>query len=252
MATEQETTPPKTWNRRDLACYPLCGLSWKPEDCEESLNQVFEHVRRDALEAISWYVRARRPKRHVATSARFLAVALLGVAALLPLLEGILITQVQPIWISLAIATAAGAIGLDRALGSSSGWIRCIKTELQLRDALEHFELEWETTRANLRGTCPSPEQTTQMLKTAKDFAAQINIIVQEETNAWVEEFQSTINQIDEKLRSRAEARARNDRVRSELAKHDGVNRPANQPAQLVPAGYRPHEWNEDSEEGLL
>jgi hypothetical protein len=175
------------------------------------------------------------------------------VAALLPMLEGIIVVEVEPIWISLAIAAAAGAIGLDRALGSTSGWIRFIKTELQLRDALEKFELDWECARAEWRGTCPDAERTTMMLQTAKKFAEQINVIVQEETNAWVEEFQSTINQIEDKLRSRREATARAEGIAA-AAKQPGTNgvRPVNAPARMVAAGFQPHEWSDTEDEGLL
>ena len=236
-------------NRRDLTCYPLEGLSWSEQECEASLNKVFAHVRNDATEMIQWYSRARRPKRQLATTVRLLAVLLIGVAALLPMLEGVLVIDVNPIWISLAIAAAAGAIGLDRALGSSNGWIRCIKTELQLRDALEKFELEWECTRAQQRGRCPTADETINMLLSAKQFAEHINIIVQEETNAWVDEFQTTINQIDEKLRSRREAAARMEESR--LAEKERTA-PRVLPVQLVTANYQPNQWMDGREEGLL
>ena len=241
--------------RRDLTCYPLDGLSWTEQDCEASLTKVFTHIRRDAIEAIEWYSMARRPKRRLATTARFVAVILIGVAALLPMLEGILVADINAIWISLAIAAAAGAIGLDRALGSSTGWIRCIKTELQLRDTLEKFELEWECARAHRRGRCPTSDETIEMLRSAKQFAEHINIIVQEETNAWVDEFQSTINQIDEKLRSRREESARAEEKRIAAAQ-TVVVRPLSAmsavPQPLIPAGFQPNEWKDADEEGLI
>lgn len=249
---QTELQSPDKGRRRDLTCYPLVGLTWSADKCEESLNKVFEHVRRDAIEAVQWYSMARKPKRRLATSARLLAVLLLGVAALLPMVEGILLAEVQPIWISLAIAAAAGAIGLDRALGSTSGWIRCIKTELQLRDALEKFELDWECARADWRGACPEAEQTTAMLQTAKQFAEHINIIVQEETNAWVDEFQSTINQIEEKLRTRREAARAADINNSDKGSDSKAARQENRAARMVAAGFQPHEWQDSKEEGVL
>jgi hypothetical protein len=253
MSQEAIESPAK--RRGDLTCYPLDGLSWTEQDCEASLTKVFTHTRRDAIEAIEWYSLARRPKRRLATTARLVAVLLIGAAALLPMLEGILATDINAIWISLAIAAAAGAIGLDRALGSSTGWIRCIKTELQLRDALEKFELEWECARAHRRGRCPTSEETIAMLLTAKEFAQHINIIIQEETNAWVDEFQSTINQIDEKLRSRREESARVEEKRLAAAQ-TVVVRPlsamSTMPQPLMAAGFQANEWKDAVEEGLL
>ena len=246
---DQPLAPKPTKPHGELSCFPLSELSWKPEDCESSLNAVFKHVRQDALNAIGWYVAARRPKRRLATGARLLAVTLLGAAALLPLMEGIIFTRIDPIWISLTIAAAAAAIGLDRALGSSSGWIRCIQTELQLRDALEAFELEWETARASWRGECPSAEQTSAMLQSAKTFAARVNIVVQEETNAWVNEFRSSISQLDERIRNRAEARERSNASKQAALNGDGT---ALASPALLAAGFQAHEWKDDDEKGLL
>ncbi len=215
---KQPVQPMSRRRGRDLGTrpLPLQSLSWKPEDCEQSLMLVFKHVRNHTLEAIAWYVRARTPKRRVAYGARFLAIVLVGVAGFLPLVEGTLVPNLNPLWITIAIAAGGGALAFDRALGSSSGWIRCIKTEMQLRDALQSFELEWEADRATWQGKPPQLEQVRGMLRRARTFAAQMNAIVQEETNAWVEEFKSSIRQIDESLRARAaEARSRAETART-------------------------------------
>jgi hypothetical protein len=70
---------------------------------------------------------------------------------------------------------------------------------------MESFELEWEAQRATWQGNDPTIEQVSDMLARAKAFAALVNGIVQEETNAWVEEFQTSIRQVDETLKARAE-----------------------------------------------
>jgi hypothetical protein len=137
------------------------------------------------------------------------------------------------LWIALAIAVAGGAMALDRFLGGTSGWIRCMKTELQLRDELEAFELEWEFGRAALLGNVPTLDQTIAMLQRAKSFAAHVNAVVQTETNAWVEEFQSSVKQIDEALRTRTtDSREREERRRGS-------------PIFAVPTGPAPHPANQ-------
>jgi hypothetical protein len=213
-------SPPFSRKDGDLKTPPLEDLSWKPPDWEPSLNAVFAHVRDDALGAIHWYVKARVPKRRVAVTARLFAITLLGSAAILPLLDGILFTDLPPVWISIIVALGAGAIAFDRWQGSSSGWIRYIKTELRIRDVLEAFELDWQIQRAAWQGNGPSAQQVEGMLLRAKGFAEQINAIVQEETNAWVEEFQSSIKQIDEALKARAEAAT----SRAEAARRGAIN----------------------------
>lgn len=202
--------------RHDMECNPLDGLCWKPSETEESLAIVFQHVREDAREAIDWYKRARKPKKKLAVYSRITAIALFGAAASLPLIDPLIDTiTIDSLWIALLIAVAGGGLALDRFLGGTSGWIRCMKTELQLRDELEAFELEWECARAALQGSIPTQEQTGAFLQRAKAFAAHVNTVVQTETNAWVEEFQSSIEQIDDALRTRVAAtREREDRRR--------------------------------------
>ncbi|HEY0811103.1 MAG TPA: SLATT domain-containing protein [Longimicrobiales bacterium] len=220
MSTTTAARPPQTQprsprRRRDLECSPLEGLSWKPSEVEASLSAVFQHVRDDALEAIEWYQRARKPKRLLAVSTRTLAIASFGAAAALPLIAPLASATIDRLWMALVIAIAGGALAVDRFLDGTSGWIRCMKTEQQLRDELEAFELEWEFGRAALQGQSPNLEQTIAMLQRAKAFAAHVNTVVQTETNAWVEEFQSSIKQLDEALRSRtADTREREERRR--------------------------------------
>ena len=214
-----ERKPPR-WGRGDLYATPLNDLSWKAQDSEPSLAAVFDHVRRDALEAANWYSRAKRPKRRVAAGARLLAIFAVGAATLLPLIDGVTAVTIPPLWVSIAIAVGAGAIGFDRFIGSSTGWIRYIKTELQIRDALEDFELEWQSQRAAWQGSDPSPEQVVAMLNRAKAFAIQINTIVQEETNAWAEEFQGAMKQIEDAIKAR-EAEAK---TRTAATKSGGLN----------------------------
>jgi hypothetical protein len=60
----------------------------------------------------------------------------------------------------------------------------------------------------------PTLEQTAAFLQRAKAFAAHVNTVVQTETNAWVEEFQTSIKQIDEALRSRTADRRDGDERR--------------------------------------
>jgi hypothetical protein len=213
--TAQPTRKSKR-RRDDMQCNPLDGLCWKTSEVEESLAIVFHHVRDDALEAIDWYKSSRRPKKLLAIYARTVAIGLFGAAAALPLVDPLITAvTIDSLWIALLIALAGGALALDRFLGGTSGWIRCMKTELQLRDELETFELEWEFARAALQGNVPTCDQTAAFLQRAKAFASHVNTVVQTETNAWVEEFQTSVKQIDDALRSRAsDTRDRDDRRR--------------------------------------
>ena len=200
---------------RQLAIPKLPQLSWSAANAEQSLQWVYEHVRDDALATAGWYRRARVAKRLMAYWVRFTAIFLAGAAAIFPLLNEVLLDQdlrVSGVWTSIALTLAGGAVAFDRLLGYSSGWVRYMKTELQIRHALELFELDWESRRATWQDRPPAPAQVRDMLAHARGFTDQINTLVGEETNAWMEEFQRSLKQLDDLVQLRAdEAKAMTD-----------------------------------------
>jgi hypothetical protein len=92
---------------------------------------------------------------------------------------------------------------LDRFFGFSTGWMRYMATELQLRQIAQELQMEWETQRASWKGDPPGEEQVQEMMARCRTFVSQVNTIVRDETNAWMAEFQSALSQIDEAAKAR-------------------------------------------------
>ncbi len=108
-------------------------------------------------------------------------------------------------WASVAIGVAAALVLLDRFFGSSTGWMRFIRTEMHLRQLHQEFEMSWERERAAWAGQDPSAKQVQQMLGRAMAFVTKVSEVVRQETEEWVREFQSTLRQLDEAARARTE-----------------------------------------------
>jgi hypothetical protein len=181
-------------------------LSWGPAQTADSLQAVFDRIMGHVEASIDWYLKAKRPKKHLARGVRIFAIVGGAVAAGLPTLGDVL-SKFDPPWITSTIpagwsAIILGAIAalvlLDRFFGFSTGWIRFTNTQLQLRQIAQEFELDWEAARASWGGEQPTKEQAAQMLARCKAFITQVNTIVREETNLWIQEFQDTLRQIDE------------------------------------------------------
>lgn len=203
----------------DLIPTLLEDYAWDPTQAEVSLSALFDHAREDANEAINWYLRKKRPKKVVAMLCRIAALAMGGVAALLPLIAQIgerdggsviavleNVGALEPVSITIALALAAGALVVDRVWGASSGWLRFIATELKLRDHLEAFELDWQRERARWQGQPPTHAQVDAMFDKLTVFTAQVNAILQEETRVWMEEFRSSLRELEQALKTRHEA----------------------------------------------
>lgn len=202
---------------KDLIPEPM-QVSWDEEHCDESLKSVYDHVVRDAKDAIDWYLKARKPKKYGGLVIRGSAVVLISAAGLLPLIAALKGTNssppiwLEPLFASVAVGVAAALVAFDKFFGFSSAWMRFMTAELALRTALEEFEMDWYAQRAALRGQNPTADQVVQLLARCKEFVVKVNGIVAEETQGWVNEFKSSLSQVDEAVKAaESEAKTRAD-----------------------------------------
>jgi hypothetical protein len=135
------------------------------------------------------------------------------VAGIIPLLAQLSTSngqpQIAPAWASVALVLAVALVGLDRFLGLSSAWMRFLTTEIQIRNTLQAFQLDWEIQRATWKGAAPSDEQVQEMLGQCKAFLVQVNALLEQEMAAWIQELQTALRQLDDAAKSRAETEKR-------------------------------------------
>jgi hypothetical protein len=106
-----------------------------------------------------------------------------------------------------AFATAAALVLADKFFGLSSGWMRFIKTQITLERALTEFRCDWVMLLSKLPAQSPPPDQILLLLQRVKDFSSLVYAQVQQETEAWILEFQSNLAELDKTARAQAEAR---------------------------------------------
>jgi hypothetical protein len=190
----------------------LSNLSWKDPDVETSLIELRRYVENEAQKQIAWYYAKMRRKAQVSTVLRFAAILLFVMGGLVPIIKATL----QPDAIKnipfdfgqagyLLIGVAAGCVGLDRFFGYSTGWIRYITTAMAIEKSLEEYRMEWARNIAKLRGGPPNEEQLDQLIQTCETFSLAIKTQVEQETKAWVAEFQSNLTQLEKDLQAKAD-----------------------------------------------
>lgn len=193
--------------RIDLSTAPKLELDWTPIKSEESLNEVFHYGTSLADQSIEWYVSAKKAKQKGARRIRIASIILGALAALFPTIVELTAANGQyrigAGWTTVILGVAGALLLLDRFFGYSSAWMRYIVAELQLRQINQEFQMDWETERASWQGSSPSKEQITQMLARSKAFISQVNTIIREETNVWVQEFQNTIKYLDDSIKAK-------------------------------------------------
>jgi len=173
---------------KDLGTSLLEDLSWTPDERLGSLEKVCRHVSGEAYHAIAWYLDKKRPKRIGARALRLGAIVATTVAGIIPLLAQISTSngqpQIAPARASVALVLAVALVGLDRFLGLSSAWMRFLTTEIQIRNTLQAFQLDWEIQRASWKGAAPSDAQVQEMLGRCKVFLVQVNALMEQEMAA--------------------------------------------------------------------
>jgi SMODS and SLOG-associating 2TM effector domain 2 len=105
----------------------------------------------------------------------------------------------------LLIGVGAGCLGLDRFFGYSTGWIRYITTALALEKSREEYRLQWTRQMAKTRGNQLSADEVEELIQTCATFSLAIKSQVEQETKAWVAEFQSNLTQLEKDLKAKAD-----------------------------------------------
>lgn len=196
MANDLDTAWNKEWK-------------WNPGQGEAALLKIHDGVMQKVQGIIQWYYDKKKWKAWWSQLLRAAAIVLTTVGGLIPLVSSLGWLTFISIDKSgqlpyLFLGVAAGCVGLDKFFGFSSGWIRYITTALALEKARDAFNLDWIAleTKANLN----PGERLPQMLQRLSQFSSLIDTLVEQETQAWVNEFQSSLSQFEKAANERLEA----------------------------------------------
>jgi hypothetical protein len=101
-------------------------------------------------------------------------------------------------------------MALDGYFGYSTAWLRYVATAMAIEQSLEEFRFEWTRNIAALRGASPTPEQVAALIQTCGAFSLVIRTQVEQETKAWLVEFQNNLSQLEKDLQRKGdEAKAK-------------------------------------------
>ncbi|MDE3180205.1 MAG: SLATT domain-containing protein [Acidobacteriota bacterium] len=198
MPTPQSATPPPVWSEND----PM-----------GSLAALFQAAVDKCQEQINWYKTNLRWKRWGSRACRAVAIILIGIGSLLPLVAAAVVGS--GLWDShkiyfgfgyVAFALAAGFLGFDKYFGLSTGWLRFIRTQLVLEGGVDKLKLDWVALIAMVQGGKPTPDQVQALLRRLQTFTQFVDSTVEQETNAWILEFQASLAELVKAAEANANA----------------------------------------------
>jgi hypothetical protein len=196
------------------------GLDWNAANPSESLAALRAYVEEEALKASNWYMQRKGTKAFFSRYLRLGAIVAAAAGGLYPIAESLYeafeksasttttattSAASSGLWASLFVGCAAALVGLDKAFGFSTGWIRYMTTASIIRKSLEEFRMDW-TLKLAEAGSNPPAEKVLEFVQLAKRVRLAIEDQVLEETKAWASEFQNNLSQLEREVRQQAEA----------------------------------------------
>lgn len=184
--------------------------SWDPQKKWESLKELFVATSALGESAIEWYRDNVRGMRLGSRTIRLCSISLASFGALVPLLANAFrrvdrTYLFDPQWGYFAFALAVVVLGVDKFYGFSTGWARYIKTQLALERGLTDLRYDWTAVVANVENQVPTPDELKAMLKKLKDFVDFVHSQIQQETEAWLVEFQTSLSDLMTTVRSQTD-----------------------------------------------
>jgi hypothetical protein len=172
------------------------------------LEALYRAAERQALAAIDWYHANKKLKSLLSRWLRFLAILLTTLGGLVPILEKHVTIPFldNPTYGYLYLPLAAACVGLDRFFGLSSGWMRYLTTSMALQKALVEFQMDWTLIWSEVAGGTPTAEQRKALIERVKAFRLLVAGQVEQETQAWVSEFQTNLSQLEKNAREQMAA----------------------------------------------
>jgi hypothetical protein len=188
------------------------ALVWDSNDPAASLKRIGNAVEAEAATAYEWYWAQKRWKRIPSQWIQFNAVLLTALAGLAPVgvqvwnnFKGVTpMPDTGPI-ATLCVGFAAALLGIDKAFGFSTGWVRYVMAATAITKLLQEFRMDWVALNA-AASVPPSAEQQAAMLQRAKIFITGLQDIVVQETKDWMTEFQSNMAQMEKDIKAQLES----------------------------------------------
>ena len=167
-------------------------------------------MEKSVIEASDWYMAKRRLPSLGARWTRVLAIAFVTIGGIAPVLESTFGPIRGTITITgtgvgyLFLAAAAACIALDRYAGFSSSWMRRVTTALSLKRLIVDFRVQWPPLLAAVEAKDSVTEADVKPLfdRIAK-LAGDAEDLVNEETQLWKVEFQSSFSQLEKATQAR-------------------------------------------------
>jgi hypothetical protein len=189
-------------NGQTSAIPPFPTNNGSSADLKDYLEKIYLFAVGNAEKNISWYSTRAKPNQWYAQRIRFFAILFVAVAGIVPLVitalpDGVAAPKLVEISY-IFIGIAAFLIGVDKFFGYSSSWMRYITTQMALETLLAKFRYDWAIESVKASGKLDA-DTCKPLLILAKNFAADIQSKMENETAQWATELRNNLTETEKK-----------------------------------------------------
>lgn len=199
------TTLRDWWARRNINLDRWSIEDWADPNTQAKLIQLYEQTESETHGAIDWYKRKKLWKACFSRLFRVVAIFASVGGGMMPILSGMSSARD---WLGMdqtfmsqlgyvLFALAAACLLFDKFFGTSSGWIRYIVTSMGIERTLIEFRAAYVLKLVELQGRVPTPDDLRAFHVLALDMRKNVQQQVQNETNAWAQEFQQSTAELE-------------------------------------------------------
>lgn len=193
------------WGKRDIDLAPWTIEDWADATTQAKLIKLYTQTESETHGAIDWYKRKKLWKACFSRLFRLVAISASVGGGMMPILSGMASARtwlgMEQVFMSqfgyVLLAFAAACLLFDKFFGTSSGWIRYIVTSMGIERTLIEFRAGYVLKLIDLKGAEPTPEDLRAFHLMALDMRKSVQQQVQNETNAWAQEFQQSTAELE-------------------------------------------------------
>ncbi|WP_159029240.1 SLATT domain-containing protein [Streptomyces viridochromogenes] len=166
------------------------------DDTVRAIQELFSWVESYVVESINWYTREKVSKSRWSRLLRMSAVLSFALGTVTPVVTVGMGWSRNAIWGYGIIGIGASCVAVDRVCGFSSSWMRYVSTAISLNRQLVMFQASWPRIEAKLAQQS-SPENYSEAVEELVKFVDATSLLMENETLAWVSEFQNHVVQLE-------------------------------------------------------
>jgi hypothetical protein len=183
-------------NDGNLVAAQLPDIDWAA-DYRSTAETLYRWTEAAAISTLNWYLTEKKSKARWSRTLRVFSVVFITAGTLAPLISvGTNNTQ-YAFWGYPVLGLGAASIGLDRAFGFSSSWMRYLGAAAALQKMLIEYQLNWAGLTGSWTGSAPHVNQMHEAIKEITRFAAKLSLLVADETENWITDFRGHVSRLE-------------------------------------------------------